>query len=275
MVLDGVMLPEVDFQRMDSEMAAALERQLGRFAAACKANKACALNDRDPIGALESLLRKLHAKPLTIQGVREPITSRTLTELVRLVMYAPKDFRKLALLIRDITAAIDSGSDTVPTESANWLTWFAGGAEDSDDGTEHFSEDANVIIHCADIPTERDAAAVLSKAPEAAVKAPHFWRVLSAELPCTVLPKSTDYLAFGESSAAKNLLLVGTAGDGPTPIEWSERFATVLGGTHHLRYEGDGHTALGRSGCVGSSIITFLVDLTPPQASCPASPIPF
>ncbi|PZG95829.1 proteinase, partial [Streptomyces sp. NTH33] len=50
-----------------------------------------------------------------------------------------------------------------------------------------------------------------------------------------------------------------------TPYRWAQSLSRQLSSARLLTYDGDGHTAYGRgSGCVDSTINTYLLDGTPP-----------
>jgi pimeloyl-ACP methyl ester carboxylesterase len=71
-----------------------------------------------------------------------------------------------------------------------------------------------------------------------------------------------DYAAEGSDP----IVVIGTTGDPATPYEWAEGLADVLDAGVLLTYEGEGHTAYGRSNdCVDDAVHTYLIDGTVPQ----------
>ena len=65
----------------------------------------------------------------------------------------------------------------------------------------------------------------------------------------------------------------GNAGDPVTPIGNAAELKNALSGSVLLRWEGDGHTVVGRGvPCVDNAVTSYLVDLTAPapNTSCPA-----
>ncbi len=62
------------------------------------------------------------------------------------------------------------------------------------------------------------------------------------------------------ATASDNILIIGTTHDPATPLKWSESLADRLGATL-LTYDGEGHTAYGRSNqCIIDAVDGFLVD---------------
>ncbi|MDN4472073.1 alpha/beta hydrolase [Demequina zhanjiangensis] len=74
--------------------------------------------------------------------------------------------------------------------------------------------------------------------------------------------ESLDY-----PDTANPILVVGTTRDPATPYEWAESLTEQLGNAVLLTYDGDGHTAYGRSNdCIGDTVDEFLVDGTVPDS---------
>ncbi|WP_083980218.1 alpha/beta hydrolase [Demequina salsinemoris] len=66
---------------------------------------------------------------------------------------------------------------------------------------------------------------------------------------------------------ANTILVVGTTGDPATPYEWAENLTDELGNAELLTYDGEGHTAYGRSNsCINDAVDAFLVDGTVPDS---------
>jgi hypothetical protein len=60
-------------------------------------------------------------------------------------------------------------------------------------------------------------------------------------------------------------MVVGTTGDPATPYKWSEEMASALESGFLLTFVGEGHTAVGgKSECIDSAAIAFLIDGTLP-----------
>ena len=65
---------------------------------------------------------------------------------------------------------------------------------------------------------------------------------------------------------AAPILVVGTTGDPATPYAWSQTLADQLESGRLLTWEGNGHTAYGRSGaCIHKAVDTYLISGTMPE----------
>jgi pimeloyl-ACP methyl ester carboxylesterase len=70
-----------------------------------------------------------------------------------------------------------------------------------------------------------------------------------------------DYSAQG----AAPIVVIGTTNDPATPYAWAESLADTLSSGTLLTYEGEGHTAYGRSNsCILDAVDAYLVDGTVP-----------
>ena len=68
------------------------------------------------------------------------------------------------------------------------------------------------------------------------------------------------------AKGAAPILVVGTTGDPATPYAWSQALADQLESGRLLTWEGNGHTAYGRSGaCVQKAVDTYLIRGTMPE----------
>jgi hypothetical protein len=84
----------------------------------------------------------------------------------------------------------------------------------------------------------------------------------ASDLGCDSWPWEADETidSLDNAAQADGLLVVGTTSDPATPYRWSESLADRINAPL-LTYEGDGHTAYGRSNqCVIDIVDTFLVD---------------
>ena len=64
-----------------------------------------------------------------------------------------------------------------------------------------------------------------------------------------------------EYTGSTDIVVVGTTGDPATPVEWASSLRKQLGQASLLTWEGEGHTAYGRSNdCIGNAVDGYLVD---------------
>lgn len=91
---------------------------------------------------------------------------------------------------------------------------------------------------------------------------PTFGWWFASGLGCDGWPWSADesITTLEDAATANTMLVVGTTNDPATPYKWSVSLAERLG-AGLLTYEGDGHTAYGRSNqCVVDAVDAYLVD---------------
>jgi len=57
------------------------------------------------------------------------------------------------------------------------------------------------------------------------------------------------------------IVVIGTTGDPATPVEWAASLRKQLGNASLLTWQGEGHTAYGRSNsCIGDAVDSYLVE---------------
>jgi hypothetical protein len=77
-----------------------------------------------------------------------------------------------------------------------------------------------------------------------------------------VLP--TGKIAPVPAPKAPPIVVVGNTHDPATPYKWAQGLARQLGTATLLTYQGGGHTAYGRDGCIDQNVDDYLVKLTVP-----------
>ena len=75
------------------------------------------------------------------------------------------------------------------------------------------------------------------------------------------------------AAGASPILVIGTTRDPATPLAWAQSVARQLESGVLVTWDGDGHTANLRSGCVDGIVTAYVVSLKAPAggAACPAS----
>ena len=64
-----------------------------------------------------------------------------------------------------------------------------------------------------------------------------------------------------EYNGSHHIVVIGTTGDPATPVEWASELRKQLGNASLLTWQGEGHTAYGRSNdCIGDAVDSYLVD---------------
>ena len=116
-------------------------------------------------------------------------------------------------------------------------------------------------VNCLDRPSDPDLSTYSADAATFTRSAPTWGRFLAwSGLTCGQWPlKATGRAERITADASGPILVVGTTRDPATPYAWSQRLATELAHGHLLTYDGDGHTAYGRSDCVDKTVDAYLL----------------
>jgi hypothetical protein len=135
------------------------------------------------------------------------------------------------------------------------------------------ASEALTVINCNDAPRGPSHDEVLAAASGLDTTTPVFARLASWWLVgCSEWTAERTVLEEPTASDAPPLLVVGTRHDPATPYAGAVVFAETLGSGHLLTWEGQGHTAYGRSDCVVELVDAYLLELTVPAdgTTCPA-----
>lgn len=264
-VLDGAVDPERAQRSVSlSGGGSDFEEALNAALRDCAANVACAFNNQgDPGKAYDALMTSLTLKPLDVGGRK---MGRGLAELgVVSVLYEGSDGWNLLT---------DALTHAALGDGAPLLALSDGYAGRRKDGSYNNELEAHYAINCIELanrPSPHDAQQRLRdighldrfNAVDLMLSLPcAFWPVPPVKQPRTIHAKG-----------AAPILVVGNAGDPVTPIEDAEALTKALDGAVLLRWEGTGHTVVGRGvTCIDDAVTAYLVDLTVPAAgtSCPA-----
>jgi hypothetical protein len=128
------------------------------------------------------------------------------------------------------------------------------------------TDDVMQVVQCTDTPAAGSTADVRSQAARLARTHPTFggfgaWWLFG----CTAWTAPRAPLPAPSTTTAAPLLVIGTTGDPSTPFGGAQALVDVLGPRAVLLTAArDGHTAFGRSGCVGDHAVRYLVDVDPP-----------
>lgn len=140
------------------------------------------------------------------------------------------------------------------------------------------SFDAYYGNHCADAAypaSFRAYHAVGAYAEAGSIFGPFWWWSTAG---CAAWPTSRDrYAGPWKTRTSAPALIVGNYFDGVTDYRGAVATSKLLRNSRLLSYAGWGHTAFGRSECVTSYVVDYLLDGSLPAkgAVCPANPNPF
>lgn len=122
--------------------------------------------------------------------------------------------------------------------------------------------EAIFAVNCLDRPDSPDLSAYARYAKDFSAKAPTWGATLAwGALPCGIWPVTGGVGPHRVTAAGSNpIVVVGTTRDPATIYEWSVRLRDQLDDAALVTFDGDGHTAYGRSNsCVDSAIDAYYV----------------
>lgn len=257
LVLDGGVDPNLDSHAANLEQAAGFEKALRNYVEYCHARSACPLTGTvdESLAEISRLVDRARRAPLP---TKDPVRGVTATMLFYGLAVPLYDNRAWSFLTEALKETIEQGTATLFLSLAD--IYF-----DRDASGEYLSNqnEAFYAINCADGRTHADPERMAAEAEEILEVAPTmgeffgYGGVICARWPVPADETEVDYSAPG----APPILVVGTTEDPATPYHWSVALADVIDSGVLLTYEGEGHTAYGRSNdCVDSTVEDFLVD---------------
>ena len=116
-------------------------------------------------------------------------------------------------------------------------------------------------VSCVDFEHPVGAEAWAEFAAELEAISPRFGASIANEmLPCAFWPAEPDPVNGPvRAEGAPPILVIGGTGDPATPLAQAERVAAGLADASLLVYEGEGHTAFGRSSCIDDVVERYLI----------------
>lgn len=255
MVLDGAVDPAVGPVDVALRQAAGFEAALRSFVADCLASSGCPLRGTvdDGVAQIQRFLQMLEGSPLPTA------TERDLTQSLGVngVLFALYDDRLWPILSEGLDQAMnnDDGSQLL------FLADFS--ADRQDDGTYASNRSfAYSAVTCLDAPVDADPALMAAEAERLKVVSPTFGEFFAYhEIGCAVWPvKTTGTVGPLPAEGAPPIVVIGTTGDPATPYEDAVSLAEQLESGILVTFEGEGHTAYGRSNdCIVEAVDGYLI----------------
>lgn len=264
LVLDAPPDPLASWETIVESQIAGFEAAFRAYAAQCRSRETCA-RVGDARSLLEQVVERARARPIPSGRATadKPATWDVVLRSVLGFLFVPELWPDLDGALTEASAG-DSGS--------------LYGMIDSLEGRTPANRDANAsaalgVILCNDRPPDANPEHRRAEAAELARDYPTvgeygawwlfacaYWTVPHQPLPTTALTVTSP------------VLVIGTRGDPATPYPGVTAFADSIGGKALLlTWSGAGHTAFGRSPCVGEHVTSYLIGLrTPEQGTvCP------
>ncbi|MFT4147306.1 MAG: alpha/beta hydrolase [Micrococcaceae bacterium] len=268
MVLDGAVDPAISYSEVTKGQATGFEQSLKAFANDCVQKKNCSLSQDDQGNTLsaDDIVKKVrqmltdnNTSPMKTKDGRTA-TSSMLVQGIMVPLYNNLMWPTLA----------DALASAMYNKSPDSLIQFsdASAGRSSDGSYSNNSDFAFMAVNCLDYSIPSDTQSIRSD--EAALKkaSPTFGQYMAGGgAICEKWPyKTIRQLGPISTSSSNPLLVVGTSGDPATPFASAENLTKELGNAKLLKWNGQGHTAYGRSNdCVRDSVDNFLLKGTVPE----------
>lgn len=259
-VLDGAMDPTITMDELTAGQAEGFEKATSAFVEDCLEHAdSCPLKGDVAEGKqqLQAFFAAVDENPLDSDDPERPLTGALARSAVLMLMYEDGlwEYGRQAL------------SDGMNGDGKQLLAIADMSAERQNDGSYRTNSTYAIsAINCLDHPGIADEQWQKQEAERLAEEFPTFGPSLGgngcAQWPVPPLREPAPISAEG----ADPVLVIGTTGDPATPHEWSVSLAEQLSSGVHLTYEGNGHTAYGRSGgCIEEQVDAYLLEDTVPE----------
>ncbi|MBG6217961.1 pimeloyl-ACP methyl ester carboxylesterase [Arthrobacter sp. CAN_A6] len=260
MVLDGAIDPSLSSQEVTLGQAAAFEEALRAYIADCQSGDECPLPGTvdEGVAAVQALVASIEEEPQRAEDGRL-VTVGTFVQGFILPLYDDANWPTL-------TTAVDSALNG---DVSDMLYLADLSAERSPDGTYATNAtEAFLAVNCLDYPMTSDPAQMAEDREELVAASPTFGALLAyGGVTCAPWAYGPVLEPAPVSAAgAGPMLVIGTTGDPATPYEWSLALADQLESAVHVTWEGEGHTAYGRSNdCIGDVVDSYFANGTVPE----------
>jgi pimeloyl-ACP methyl ester carboxylesterase len=259
-VLDGAVDPSLSSAEITAGQIAAFDEALRNYIRDCHTQSDCPLpgDMEEAVAVIDELFESVEESPMTAADGRM-VTIGTFFQGFVLPLYDSASWPAL-------TAALDRALQGDPSEFLRFADLSAEREPDGDYLTN--ASAAFTAVTCLDYPMSADPEVMAEEAEALEASSAVFGEYLSyGALAC----KDWAYEpvlkpAPVSAPGAPPMIVIGTTGDPATPYEWSLSLADQLESAVHVTWEGQGHTAYGRSGeCIESLVDDFLIDGTVPD----------
>lgn len=264
LVLDGAVDPTLSAEELTLGQAGGFESALRAYVTDCQAGADCPLTGslEDGLQQVRDLLDRARADPLPT-GTDRRLTQSLAFSGVAVALYSEDYWPYLSDALALALQANDGSGLLVLADLYN---------DREEDGTfSSNSREAFWGIGCLDDRISADPDDMADLADQLVAEAPTvgsffaYGGTLCADWAVPEVGGLDDYTAEG----AAPILVIGTTNDPATPYHWAQSLAKTLESGTLLTYEGEGHTAYGRSNaCVAEAVDGFLLDgLVPPDGT--------
>lgn len=250
MVLDGALDPALSNEEVTYGQATAFEKALRTYVGSCQQGSDCPFKGSvdEAVAQIQALINDINVQPRTASDGRQVNATMFVNGIIT-PLYSNANWPTL-------TAAF---SEALKGNVGPMLSLSDFGADREGNGTYGSNSAlAFTAINCLDYPMVTDTAAMRADEQKLREASPTFGSFLAyGGITCIDWPyKNVRSPAPVEYSGEQPIVVVGTTGDPATPVEWATSLRKQLGNASLVTWEGEGHTAYGRS----NSCVTGLVD---------------
>lgn len=255
LVLDGAIDPSLSNEDITLGQAAGFEKAVRAYVADCQQGGECPFTGTvdDGVRQIQELFAAVEREPMTAKDGRlVPIS--TFVQGFILPLY---DNGNWPTLTQAVTEAL--GGD------ASSMLYLADlSADRQPNGTYGSNSTAAFLaVNCLDYPMADDPVQMRADEQELIAASPTFGRFLAFGGVTCAPWKYPPVLGPSplRAAGADPIVVIGTTGDPATPFEWSTALAEQLESGVHVTWEGQGHTAYGRSNdCILNLVDDYFVD---------------
>ncbi len=263
-VLDGAVDPVASDLTTWSNQVKGFENAFDQFAADCVKRPGCQVLG-NPRQVVYDLVRRATASPIPSS---DPTETRRATGAIVLtgVLSALYDQGQWDQLGQALIAARAGDAKGLFTLADQY---------NERDSSGHYTNiyDSNTAISCNDEPPGPSDAVIKATAAQWAKQYPMFglWNAVSL-FSCQAWQPVRHLLPPVSAPGSPPILVVGTVHDPATPYAGALVLSKALGTGVLLTWDGEGHTAYGKSSCIDQKVDAYLVGAAPPPrgTACPA-----
>ncbi len=261
LLLDGALDPSMSGDDLVLGQAVGFEEALTAYVEDCQAGQDCPLRGSVDEGKqqIADLVARAERKPLDAGGGNVVNGTLAFNGIV-VTLYDDASWPYLTMALAE---ALQSNTGSTLLELANFYL-------DRTVEGEYLSNSmiAFTAVNCLDYPAvTRTHEELVAFAEELETVAPTFGRDFAMAVGCEAWPfQSEAERTEITASGAAPIVVVGTTGDPATPYGWSVALAEQLESGVLITWQGEGHTAYGRSNpCVEDAVDAYLVEGTVPE----------
>lgn len=254
MVLDGALDPSLSNEELTSGQAVAFEKAIRAYVADCLQQEGCPLS-----GGVDTGVQQIRD---VINAVQQTPRAAKDGRVVNATMFVSG---LITPLYNDQSwPALTQALDAAMTGDVSLMLRLADlGADRSSNGTyTSNSTFAFNAINCLDYPMESDTAAMRAEQQRLMQASPTFGYFFAyGGTNCEDWPHgSVRTPSPVEYTGESPIVVIGTTGDPATPVEWASSLRKQLGNATLMTWEGEGHTAYGRSNsCIEGPVDSYLL----------------